>query len=121
MKYLAIATITVALVFSAPAHSEEEYTGEYIWYYDCRHAWVAKDLTRTARDEYNTPPVEASETHAHIERKEFDKMLKVFPRLLPQMKACDAYSKCLENRDAGKVKHCYANDPRWREFFTHGW
>jgi hypothetical protein len=49
MKYLAIATITVALVFSAPAHSEEEYTGEYIWYYDCRHAWVAKDLTRTAR------------------------------------------------------------------------
>jgi hypothetical protein len=74
-----------------------------------------------ARDEYNTPPVEASETHAHIERKEFDKMLKVFPRLLRQMKACDAYSKCLENRDAGKVKHCYANDPRWREFFTHGW
>jgi hypothetical protein len=48
-------------------------------------------------------------------------MLKVFPRLLRQMKACDAYSKCLENRDAGKVKHCYANDPRWREFFTHGW
>jgi hypothetical protein len=130
MRYPTLATITVALMFaatllslilSAPAHSEEEYTGEYIWYYDCRHAWVAKDLTRTVRDKYNTPPVEASETHAHIEREEFDKMLKVFPRLLRQMKACDAYRTCLANRYAGKVKHCHVNDRRWREFITGDW
>jgi hypothetical protein len=47
-------------------HSEEEYKGEYIWYYDSRHGQVTKDFTRTAKDEYDNPPVEVSETHASI-------------------------------------------------------
>jgi hypothetical protein len=36
-------------------------------------------------------------------------------------KACAAYWRCLDDRDAGKVKHCYENDKRWRDFFTGWW
>src|SRR5215475_12597073 len=27
---------------------------------------------------------------------------------------CKAFYQCLEDRDRGKVKHCYENDRRWR-------
>jgi hypothetical protein len=30
------------------------------------------------------------------------------------LKKCEAWYKCLTDRDQGKVKHCYANDRRWR-------
>jgi hypothetical protein len=102
--------------------ANEEFIGEYIWFYNCRYGVVQKDLTRTPRNEDDSfAPVELSETLVRINRKEFDKMLKVFPRLLRQMKACDAYNKCLDDRGAGKVKHCYPNDRRWREFFAGDW
>lgn len=26
--------------------------------------------------------------------------------------------QCLRDRDAGKVKHCYANDKRWRDVYS---
>src|SRR5262249_43649597 len=33
---------------------------------------------------------------------------------LPLLKKCGAWFKCLNDRKAGKVKHCYENDRRWR-------
>jgi hypothetical protein len=33
------------------------------------------------------------------------------------LKACDAFWQCTADRDAGKVKHCYQNDRRWRHLF----
>jgi hypothetical protein len=30
------------------------------------------------------------------------------------IKKCKAFQKCLGERNAGKVKHCYYNDRRWR-------
>jgi hypothetical protein len=36
-------------------------------------------------------------------------------------KACAAYQRCLDDRDAGKVKHCYENDKRWRNFLSGWW
>jgi hypothetical protein len=33
---------------------------------------------------------------------------------IPDLKKCEAFYKCLADRDAGKVKHCYENDRRWR-------
>ena len=33
---------------------------------------------------------------------------------------CDKYYQCLADRDAGKVKHCYANDKRWRGIGVDG-
>ena len=30
------------------------------------------------------------------------------------IKKCKAFYQCLEDREKGKVKHCYENDKRWR-------
>jgi hypothetical protein len=37
---------------------------------------------------------------------------------LRNWRKCDAYYQCLADRDAGKVKHCYANDKRWRDVYS---
>jgi hypothetical protein len=66
------------------------------------------------------PPVEISGSTVHISYDELRNLMKDLPRLMPAIKACDAYSKCLQEREAGKVKHCYQNDRRWREYFHHG-
>ena len=52
---------------------------------------------------------------------EFRKLLKDLPEITRELKACDAYRKCTEDRDAGKVKHCYRNDRRWRKYIDGGW
>jgi hypothetical protein len=33
---------------------------------------------------------------------------------LSLLKKCNAFWQCVNDRDAGKVKHCYENDRRWR-------
>jgi hypothetical protein len=35
-------------------------------------------------------------------------------KFIPDLRKRDAFWKCVADRDAGKVKHCYANDRRWR-------
>jgi hypothetical protein len=37
---------------------------------------------------------------------------------LRDWRKCDLYYQCLEDRDAGKVKHCYRKDKRWRDVFS---
>jgi hypothetical protein len=39
---------------------------------------------------------------------------------LREWRKCDIYYQCLADRDAGKVKHCYANDKRWRGIGVDG-
>jgi hypothetical protein len=40
--------------------------------------------------------------------------LPVLEREIKNLKKCMLFWKCLGDRDAGKVKHCYENDKRWR-------
>jgi len=39
---------------------------------------------------------------------------------IKNLKKCMLFMKCLEDRDAGKVKHCYENDRRWRSIGLEG-
>ena len=49
----------------------------------------------------------------------FDKAARArLEKELRDWKKCDAYYQCLADRDAGKVKHCYANDKRWRDVYS---
>jgi len=49
----------------------------------------------------------------------FDKAARVrLEKALRDWRKCDAYYQCLTDRDAGKVKHCYANDKRWRDVYS---
>ena len=45
-----------------------------------------------------------------IEAQEIPDILKA----IQVIKKCKAFYQCLEDRDHGKVKHCYENDRRWR-------
>jgi hypothetical protein len=45
-----------------------------------------------------------------IEAEEIPDILKA----ISVIKKCEAFYQCLEDRDRGKVKHCYENDRRWR-------
>ena len=45
-----------------------------------------------------------------IEAEEIPDILKA----IHVIKKCKAFYQCLEDRDRGKVKHCYENDRRWR-------
>jgi hypothetical protein len=40
--------------------------------------------------------------------------LPVLEKEIKEFKRCLLFHKCLDDRDAGKVKHCYENDKRWR-------
>ena len=86
------------------------------WWTDCRHGWITKVLEN---EEDNS--IEVSGARVRIYYDELRKLVKELPFILRKVKACDAYRKCLDDRDAGKVKHCYANDRRWREFYTGAW
>ena len=94
------------------------------WWTDCRHGWITKDFEELKPD--GPPidgalPVEINGDSVRISYDELRKLVKELPFILRKVKACDAYRKCERDRAAGKVKHCYENDRRWREFFTGAW
>jgi len=35
-------------------------------------------------------------------------------KFIPDLRKCTAFWKCVADREAGKVKHCYENDKKWR-------
>jgi hypothetical protein len=84
----------------------------------CRHGWITKEFEEIEGD---NPPIEIIGTSVRITYDELRKLVKELPFILRKVKACDAYRKCLDDRDTGKVKHCYENDRRWRKFFTGAW
>jgi len=97
------------------------------WQADCRHGWIAKhfsdlkvsDLPGYGED--SLPVAVTDNGSVRITLDEFRKLLNDAPVIMPALKACEAFRKCLDDREAGKVKHCYANDRRWRNFFANDW
>jgi hypothetical protein len=95
---------------------EDAAVCRHLWWTDCRHGWITKVL-----ENEDDNSIEVSGARVRIYYDELRKLVKELPFILRKVKACDAYRKCLDDRDAGKVKHCYANDRRWREFYTGAW
>jgi hypothetical protein len=119
----AILIIGVAVLFLATgtAHAEED-----IWWTDCRYGWITKHFNLEDPNHTDAPVFwqQGGATDGfsvRITHDELHKLLKDLSRMKTELKACDAYRKCLDDRAAGKVKHCYANDRRWREFYTGAW
>ena len=118
MKTRALLTGIAALFLATgAAHAEEKLDDS--WWTDCRHGWITKQFKPELMQD--DPPVEITDTSVRITYDELRKLLKDLPRITRALKACDAYRKCLDDRGTGKVKHCYANDRRWREFITGAW
>jgi len=84
------------------------------WWSDCRHGWISK--------EFDAPDVSIdAPVHTTVTYDELRNLKKDLSRITRALKACDAYRKCEDDRAAGKVKHCYENDRRWREYFANDW
>ena len=108
-----IAALSLA---TGTVHAEEKLVDS--WWTDCRHGWITKQFKPEVMQD--NPPVEITDTSVRI-TYELRKLLKDLPRITRALKACDAYRKCLDDRQAGKVKHSYDDDRRWREFLTGAW
>jgi hypothetical protein len=112
MKTLLLASVAALFLATGTAQAEPK------WWTDCRHGWITKEFEEIEGD---NPPVEIMGTSVRITYDELRKLVKELPFILRKVKACDAYRKCLDDCDTGKVKHCYENDRRWRKFFTGAW
>jgi hypothetical protein len=117
VKKLLLTGIAALFLATGAAHAEEKFDDS--WWTDCRHGWITKEFRAELMQD--NPPIEITDTSVRITYDELRKLLKDLPRITRALKACDAYNKCLDDRDAGKVKHCYENDRRWRKFFTGAW
>jgi hypothetical protein len=42
------------------------------------------------------------------------KDVRALQKMIPDLKRCAAFWQCVEDREAGRVKHCFENDKRWR-------
>jgi len=128
MKKLLLASIAALLLATGTAHAEEKR-----WWPDCRHGWITKQFEETEielprpageplQGRLDWPEIEITDDNrVRITHDELRNLLKDLPKMMPVLKACWAFRKCQSDRDAGKVKHCYRNDRRWREFITEAW
>jgi hypothetical protein len=85
------------------------------WYFDCRRDRLLKNLVDA---DFPTTVIDGT---LLLDRQDFERLLKDLPEILRIRKACDLFAKCINDRDAGKVKHCYKNDKRWRSYFGDDW
>jgi hypothetical protein len=98
MITVARTTIAIALLMAIrPAAAG--YFGEDKWIANCRYPIIEK-----------RHPNDQPEWLMVIEPAD----LPVLEKEIKNLKKCMLFHKCLEDRDAGKVKHCYENDKRWK-------
>ena len=88
------------------------YFAENRWIANCRHMIIEK-----RRPEGDKPGDEAYDVPEGLM---FIKPVDL-PNLegeIKEFKKCMVFWKCTEDRAAGKTKHCYENDKRWRSLFN---
>jgi hypothetical protein len=116
---------SIAALFLATGTAPANATERYQLHTDCRHEQITMYFDPKKPDDYGQPVELSGDDESGyavvISYDAFRKLLKDLPIAIRAFKACDAYRKCLDDRDAGKVKRCYENDRRWREFFTGAW
>ena len=114
MRAALLLVAVAALAFASPAAAKDGG-----WWTSCRHERISREF-KIHDEEHPRLPIEIFHPEedvafAIITYDELRNLVKDLPRILRAIKACDAWRKCLDDREAGKVKHCYENDL----FFTH--
>jgi hypothetical protein len=115
MKRLFLPSIVVLLLATGAAHADNRE-----WESSFRRCEVWKNFTH--KDEDTRPGLALGDRdeiwldEAHTDGKITLSMEDIveFQKHLPLLKKCTAFYQCLRDREAGKVKHCYENDRRWR-------
>jgi hypothetical protein len=103
---LFLTSIAALLLATGTAHKSAQagYFGENRWVANCRYDIIEK--RRPQDDE-----------HPDWLMVITPEDLPVLEREIKELKKCVLFTKCLKDRDDGKVKHCYENDIRWRSIF----
>jgi hypothetical protein len=113
MKTLLLAGVAALSVLYASTPSAEG------WEVDCRRGRIFKLLPKPD----DTSPggfyvsVERDDMFVSIDRDQFDELAKAIANARRECKEYDRFMQCVVDREAGKVKHCYENDRRWRSLF----
>jgi hypothetical protein len=116
MKGYALAGIAALFLTTGTAHAEE---GK--WEGDFRKCEIVKIFPKVEQNpdadgilhgelDYQGISITANDVRIGIQRDE----IADIERGIRLLKKCKAFWQCVHDRDAGKVKHCYENDKRWR-------
>ena len=110
----------IAALFLATGAAHAQWRTDPPMRTDCRHGQL--EMYFKADDAPNTEVLRDEDSvTVRIDYDAFRKIVKDLPTAVRAFEACEAYRKCLDDRDTGKVKHCYYNDRRWREWYTGAW
>src|SRR5215469_16666573 len=104
MKKLLLAGIAALLMATAAAHADNEK-----WEASFRQCHISKWFSKDELAAIGWARETEGQTIV-IEAEEIPDILKA----IMVIKKCKAFYQCLEDREKGKVKHCYENDKRWR-------
>jgi hypothetical protein len=104
----------IATLFLATGTAQQPASGGSLY----SHEWAANCRWMIIEKLRPTDPGEdkAPESVMFITKED----LPTLEREIRVFKQCIAFWKCVEDRDAAKVKHCRENDKRWRSLFTEG-
>ena len=104
MKKLLLTGVAVLLLATGTAHADSEK-----WEASFRQCHIRKWFSKDELANIGWARETEGQTIV-IEAEEIPDILKA----IRVIKKCKAFYQCLEDRDRGKVKHCYENDRRWR-------
>jgi hypothetical protein len=116
MKKILLSGIAALLLATGAAHAGYSFSTK--WEANVRYCAIFKWVPRDHQSDipYQRPGLNSNGWSTDdgqmmaIEADEIPDILKA----IPEIKKCKAFWQCVVDRDAGKVKHCYENDRRWR-------
>jgi len=104
MMKMLLSNVAALLLATGTAHADNE-----TWEASFRQCHISKWFTKDELAAIGWARETEGQTIV-IEAEEIPDILKA----VGVNKKCKAFYQCLEDRDRGKVKHCYENDRRWR-------
>ena len=97
-------SVAALLLATATAHADKEK-----WEASFRQCHISKWFSKDELAAIGWARETEGQTIV-MEAEEIPDILKA----IGVIKKCKAFYHCLEDRERGKVKHCYENDRRWR-------
>lgn len=104
MKKMLLPSVASLLLATATAHADKEK-----WEASFRQCHISKWFSKDELAAIGWARETEGQTIV-IEAEEIPDILKA----IGVIKKCKAFYQCLEDRERGKLKHCYENDRRWR-------
>jgi hypothetical protein len=92
MKKLLLTSVAALFLATGAAHATSD-PDDVKWFFSGRNCHIRQ-------------PLEARQEGWDSVAIGLDELLEM-QKFIPMLKKCEKFYKCLEKRDAGKVKHCY--------------